>query len=414
MKQIFYSIIYLFLSLELAFAWALSTARFDSFSQTWNEKDAIETSSSSIWFFDSITSFFKSLWKWLLYAFIIFVIFVLIVKLIRILFELYYSKDLRYLKITLPRADSKLDKEHETKKDFKEKIGMMSMFYKAVHKLAEAWAKDSILNFIFNHSKISLELVYDKSKVSFFIVTYKNHVNLITQHLSSIYNDAEILIIDPKKDYVDLKEKDYFMRAASLWKEHDDVFPVKTFKYLEDDPINNFTNVFGWLDPDDKAVFQMVIKPEPSSYNEKSKKAAWLVAKWQYKKNRNNPIAFLWKPFEFLWNPLRIMIEGMDWAVKNQNNAPWASEWDSYKIFNQAETESQKLMWEAAAQPVFSASIRVLVSSKNYENCQNWVHSIVSAASIFTDEYNNALDNPQIIEDMMPGIISKIRYFDLK
>jgi hypothetical protein len=34
------------------------------------------------------------------------------------------------------------------------------------------------------------------------------------------------------------------MRGASLSKAHDDVYPIKTFKYLEDDPINNFTNVF--------------------------------------------------------------------------------------------------------------------------------------------------------------------------
>jgi hypothetical protein len=59
-------------------------------------------------------------------------------KALRFAFELYYAKNLRYLRITLPRSDSKLDKEKETKKDFKEKIGMMSMFYKAVHKLAEA------------------------------------------------------------------------------------------------------------------------------------------------------------------------------------------------------------------------------------------------------------------------------------
>jgi hypothetical protein len=43
-------------------------------------------------------------------------------KLIQLAFEVWYSKNLRYLKITLPRADSKLDKEKETKKDFKEKI----------------------------------------------------------------------------------------------------------------------------------------------------------------------------------------------------------------------------------------------------------------------------------------------------
>jgi hypothetical protein len=34
------------------------------------------------------------------------------------------------------------------------------------------------------------------------------------------------------------------MRGASLGKEKDDVFPIKTYKYLEDDPLNNFTNVF--------------------------------------------------------------------------------------------------------------------------------------------------------------------------
>jgi hypothetical protein len=35
---------------------------------------------------------------------------------------MYTVKRLVYIKITLPRADSKLDKEKETKKDFKEKI----------------------------------------------------------------------------------------------------------------------------------------------------------------------------------------------------------------------------------------------------------------------------------------------------
>jgi hypothetical protein len=32
------------------------------------------------------------------------------------------NKTLVYMKVTLPKTDSKLDKEKETKKDFKEKI----------------------------------------------------------------------------------------------------------------------------------------------------------------------------------------------------------------------------------------------------------------------------------------------------
>lgn len=409
MKKLIFIIFWFIYSANLAFAWVLSRDQNKNLNSASKEKE-----DSQVWFFDGFTDFFFNLLYWLVVIIIFAIVLILIWKTIRLLFELYYTKNLRYLKVTLPRADSKLDKERETKKDFKEKIGMMSMFYKAIHKLAEAWAWDTFLNFFFAHSKISLELVYDKWKVHFYIVTYKNYVNLVSQHLTSIYNDAEILIIDPKKDYVNLREKWYYLRAASLWKEHDDVYPIKTFKLLEDDPINNFTNTFWGLDNDDKAVFQIVIKPEPSSYNKKAKKAAWLVAKWKYDKSRNSPIAFLWKPFWILFNPVRILFEWTDWVIKDQNNAPGASEWDAYKIFNQAETESQKVMWEAAAQPTFKTSVRILVSSKKHSNTENGVHAIVAAASIFTDEYNNALDNPQMIEDLIPYIITPLRYFWFK
>lgn len=408
MKKTLFLMLWLLSSTKLAFGSALSTRRSPlSVAPT-------EETNTWRWLFSGIWDWFSSILSTILWIFLSLVLLIIVIKTIRLLFELYYTKNLRYLKVTLPRADSKLDKEKETKKDFKEKIAMMSMFYKAIHKLAEAWAWDTFLNFFFGHSKVSLELVYEQWKVSFYIVTYENYVNLISQHLTSIYNDAEIVLVDPKKDYINLKEEWYHLRAASLWKEHDDVFPIKTFKYLEDDPINNFTNVFGWLARDDKAVFQVVIKPESSSYNKKSKRAAWLVAKWKYKKWRNSPIAFLWRPFEILWNPIRVLFEWTDWIVKSGNNAPWATEWDAYKIFNQAETESQKIMWEAAAQPVFKTSIRVLVSSKKHSSSENGVHAIVAAASIFTDEYNNALDNPQIIEDLIPFMITPLRHFWFK
>lgn len=89
-------------------------------------------------FIDSAYELFYSALTWLAYIIIGYFLFIIFLKSIRLFFEIYYSKNLRYLRVTLPRADSKLDKEKETKKDFKEKIGMMSMFYKAIHKLAEA------------------------------------------------------------------------------------------------------------------------------------------------------------------------------------------------------------------------------------------------------------------------------------
>ena len=413
MRKILYIIFTILISFQTTFASLVGSSKQVELNSALYNPDFKRPKQDSSWFsglWDSFWEALKIIWEILL----IFLLLYLILKIIRLLFELYYSKNLRYLQITLPRADSKLDKEQATKKDFKEKVAIMSMFYKAIHKLAEAWLKDTFLNTIFGHSKISLELVYNEWQVTFFVVTYSNYVNLISQHLTSMYNNAEILIVDPKKNYVNLKKKNYFMRAASLWKEHDDVFPIKTYKYLEDDAINNFINVFGWLNKTDSAVYQVVIKPEWSSWNKKAKKAAALVAKWKYKKWRNWALKFLWKPFGLLFNPLVALVQGSDSMVKDQTNAPWASEWDSYKIFNQAETEAQKLMWEAAAQPAFETSIRIIVSSQNKIDSEQWVHAIVAAASIFTDEYNNSLDNPQIVEDSMPWLFTPIRYFAFK
>ncbi|MDD3145193.1 MAG: type IV secretory system conjugative DNA transfer family protein [Candidatus Gracilibacteria bacterium] len=407
MKKLIFIIAGLFINLSQTFAAVLGTNNSNNLPSKTQQTTNIANGG---WFNITDGGLLTDLATWGILIILGFFLLMIIKKTLQLTFEIYYAKNLRYLKITLPRADSKLDKEKETKKDFKEKIGSMSMFYKAIHKLSEAGLKDTFINGIFGHSKISLELVYDKGEVNFYIVTFKNYVNLISQHLTSTYNDAEILIVDPKEGgYVDLTEEGYHMRGASLGKENDDVYPIKIFKYLEDDPLNNFTNVFGGLAKDDKAIFQLVIKPEPSSYNKKAIRAAGLVAKGKYKKDKKHLFGFL----SFLWNPIVAIIQGPDSMVAG-NNAPGASEGDAYKIFNQAETEAQKTMGETAAQPMFKSSIRVIVSSKNKQSSEDGVHAIVAAASMFTDEYNNALDNPQILEDALPWFFTPVRYFGFK
>lgn len=330
-----------------------------------------------------------------------------LLKFVRLGFEILIARQLSYLKITLPKADSKLDKEHETKKDFKEKVGMMSMFYKASHKLSEAGFSNWILNIIFRHAKISMELIYENGEVSFFVVTYRSFVPLVTQHITSIYNDAEVLLVDPKKEYINFFNQGYKIRAASLGKINDDVFPMKTYKYLEDDPLNNFTNVFGWLRKEDKAVLQIVLKPLWSGWNKKAKKAAGLVAKGKYNKGRKIPF------LDILWNPIVGIVQWPEDMVK-KTNAPWASEWDSYKIFNQAETESQKIMWEAAAQPAFEWSIRVIVATQNSTDSLSGLQSILASSNIFTDEYNNSLSNPHFWEDAFYWIFTPLRFIGFK
>lgn len=397
MKKLFYILFFYFSFILNSYASLL-----DANKRLWywaNSNQPKETTEESSWIFDTFWDAVYYLFQLLLIAFVV----LLIIKLVRVLFEVAKSKDLVYMRVSLPKADSKLDKEKETKKDFKEKIWMMSMYYKAIHKLSDAWLKDTMTDILFDHSKVSLELAYENWELSFYIVTYEWYVNVVTQHITSIYNDAEVKIIDKEKDYINIKPDWYTLRAASLWKDKEDVFPIRSFKYLEDDPLNNFTNVFSSLDKEDKAVYQIILKPIWSRWNKRAKNAASLVAKWKYKKKNNIPF------LDFFWNPIVALVQWTDSMVSE--NAPWASSWDAYTIFNQAETEAQKIMWESAGQPWFRTSLRILVSSKSPKKAEEWAHAVIAASSIFTDEYNNSLDNPQLYEDFLYFIFTPIRYF---
>lgn len=217
------------------------------------------------------------------YSLFLIIAFFLFLKFIRLAYEIYAARKLVYMRVTLPRADSKLDKEKETKKDFKEKTGIMSIFYKGIHKISEATLFETFLDFIFDHAKISLELVYDKGQVSFYIVTYHEYITLIAQQITSNYPDAEVKIIS-HEDYGDIKPVGYTLRAATISKANDDIYPIKTYKYFEDDPLSSLTNNIGNLKKTDHAVFQLIIKPVGSAWNRQAKKAASEVAKGTYKK----------------------------------------------------------------------------------------------------------------------------------
>jgi hypothetical protein len=197
---------------------------------------------------------------------------------IRFTFEMISSRNLVYIQVALPRSDSKLDKEHETKKDFKEKIGIMNLVHNSFWKISSTSLKYTLLNAIFNHVKISYEIIYKDGQVFFFLVTYKSLFPTISQAITSIYTDAEVIIRN-KKEYIEFSGNHAVVRTTSIRKTDDPYFPIKTYKYFEEDPLTTFTNVFGGLKKTDVAVYQVVAKPLSHSYNKKAKEIAGLYSK---------------------------------------------------------------------------------------------------------------------------------------
>ena len=72
------------------------------------------------------------------------------------------------------------------------------------------------------------------------------------------------------------------------------------------------------------------------------------------------------------------------------------------------------MVGESAGQPGFEGSIRILVASDTALSAKNGLSTLVSATNIFTDEYNNQLQNPQMVEDPLRFIFTPLRYFAYK
>lgn len=69
-------------------------------------------------------AWFKTIgWKWLIAVVAGWYLFKVVLSLARFIYAHYSAKNLVYMKVILPRSDSKADQEKRTEKDFKEKGG---------------------------------------------------------------------------------------------------------------------------------------------------------------------------------------------------------------------------------------------------------------------------------------------------
>lgn len=266
------------------------------------------------------------------------------------------------------------------------------------------------MNFIFNHIKISYEIIYKDGQAYFFLVTYKSLFHTISQSITSIYPDAEVVIRD-KSEYISFTGNHSIIRSTSIKKVDDKYFPIKTYKYFEEDPLTTFTNVFGGLKKTDVAVYQIVAKPLSHHYNNKAKEIAGLYSKGKYKQGGS---------FLFSLTSMSKLLAPIGWLVtnfvqnKSDENPMGAGGGDSYKIFNQAEQEAQKMVGESAAQSAFDCTILVLVGSDSAESAQNGINSMLTSTSVFTNEYCNELDNNQFLEGAFRWLIKPLHWISFR
>lgn len=205
------------------------------------------------------------------------VIAVLIVyKLIKSLFIFLYDVlnawRTIYLRVVLPRGDDKISREQEkdVAKDMKEKLARMGQVYEALHKLGHSSLRDSAMNFLFRKPKVTMIWHYEKGLLQCVIGVYPEYRKIVESAIAAQFSDASIEMLDKRPAFFGKKHSN----IAVMETVRNPIYPIKTFKQMSDDPINDLIDTMGKMSTEDTFSIVMPLKPASDSFNKKAKKWA--------------------------------------------------------------------------------------------------------------------------------------------
>ena len=309
----------------------------------------------------------------------------------------YRTDKLVHLRITLPRNDSKLDREQQTEKDFHEQIGKAEQFFRALHETRDLNLYNMIFKRMLWHKpQLSFELQIEKRELRFVVVCDKYYKNIIQKQITSFYESAEIEPI-PIADQFKLKTKGHHLNGYHLFTQEKFWFPIQTYKNIEEDSLNPVANSFSKLTDEEKGVVQFIVHPIADKWQKAAHKEGTKLFKGKKKKGGIR-IPILGPILRMIWFPFKILIKGYDPAVDGTgSNQPGASGGDSYVRMLQTDEETAKAIGEKAAEPGFQTTVRVLASSPDKDRVREILDGLFVSFNVFEGKGTNRFENYRII-----------------
>lgn len=303
----------------------------------------------------------------------------------RYIYMVVRANSLVFLKITLPREDSQKDKEKSDEKDFREKISVMEQLYRNLYELGELSLNNIVRTFIFRADIVSFELVAQEKVVEFYVVVPKNYQNLVEKQITSYYTNADIQF---GKAY-DMQGKGNVLKCYYAYEKNPFWYPVKTYKTIENDPLNDLTNIFSKLEENEKAVIQIVIRPIK---NKKWNKKAEGIASQLFKGKK--PQGFNIPGLKTLNSIFVGIFFGYEKIVKTKDES---QDQGGFVRMLQPKEEVAKKMGEKAGQVGFDTVIRIIGSAKTKTKATNITNDIALSLNLFRDNYMNWFQTRRII-----------------
>ncbi len=343
---------------------------------------------------DPLTTRWVNIFAILSLFFVVIFLWFLVKYIFPFFYDIFNRRRYIWVKVLVPRGDTRIDMERkkEIAKDMKEKIGRMAQVYRSMHKMWELSVMDNIMRWFFDKPKVTLLLHYENWILNFMIWTYPEYRRIIEAAISAQYPDASIQLTKEPNIFA----KKYNEIIPMEPKKHPK-YPIRIFKQLEDDPLNNILDSIAKVPTEDNFTVQLTIKPESEKFN----KEAQVFADALYKKDEaaiQKPS--WWKMILMPWKFIDFLIHWPSEKLVQKFSHPGANQWDPFIRMTKAEEEALNIMAEEAWKHAFQSWLLLISSSDDSERVEENLHNVLSSYTIYKDEYNNELDQPEVKADL--------------
>ncbi len=338
----------------------------------------------------------SSLWSWFianpvnntLVLLLVYALVQLAIYEMRFTYAWFASKKLVSFKVILPRSDSKIDEEKRTEKDFKEKVAVMEQLFRALYEVKDLTFWDQIHFMIFRYKTMSFEMYLEEGQLTFYVLMPSSLVSIVEKQITSYYPNAEVAL----QPTPELQPKGSKLVAYNMITKKSFIYPIRFFEQMQDDPLNDITNVLSKLEADESACVQVIITP---TFSERWSRKAKSFASQQFKGKKEtvfDRIPVL-KWLGFFTSAL---------SSDSKTNAPGASSGDSFVRMIQPEEELYKRMGEKAGRSGFETSIRIFAAAKTWQRAIDVTNNMQVAFNVFRDDYGNFFKNRRMWVDFFP------------
>ncbi len=292
--------------------------------------------------------------------------------------------------VLLPRKDDAAERQKDTKKDFKETIGIMSQLFRSLHEMRELDFANQVRVWLFQLDIVSFDIVCKDSVIEFRVRCLKTYQDLVEKQITTYYPDASIDMFKFEK----VTKKGFFTRFYYSYLVNVNWYAIKLYKEIENDPLNTLTNVFSKLTEEEYAIISLTIRPRDSKWQVKANEFGTSLFKGK------TPSTSVFKKIPGL-GPLGdlfgALFFGYDKSDLASSNAPGASGGDSYVRMLQANEETAKKVGEKSTQLAYDTVIRIGATAKTKRRTVEILNSIFVAFNVFKDASSNWFEMRRIV-----------------